>query len=627
MKPLVAVRQKTSLEVAEAHDLLAQLLSRQERLELEHPPSSDGRALRARSTFPTARLTRIPTGRLGVSLDLARSSGFTEIHLLIEYSRDYVRWRNRVAGTGAVLMVVFLLPVLLSALNHSIAGLALFGFWEALGFLLMGVVMIRGDLLLDARAKRLEGDLWRALRLRGLLMIAEKEKAASEWASALTSMLVLAMALPFLWAMTLFGYGHVAFPALLFLFFPFFLAYIAFFTTDWLPFRYQWRVRRILLAVSWFGFTFLSPFFALGTFHEMPKSAPAGMAAGAFHDLFAFFGFPFVLAAHIMPLQSLLKYLRSTQGRYGDVLAAPSGGLEDPFPKVVPLTVFRAASFATLALLTVGFIYCSYKLTTEYWNFLIILGAPESALGRLGDSIPESVRQQTPAVILGFLAWPWALLVGTWLFLKLRGLWVRLYPPRVGEPVALDLLTHPGFQESVRVCLGAKSLVAVWARAPGNRVYGAALQRHGWNRRHHRLYLDRSTFLHLRRSQQREAIIWHEVGHVLRARNRESILFDLLFLVWAEHARTTITDSIQTELACDRFVYEAMRTVEPLREVLIFLDSSTTPVINDRGTGLLAPIARLVALAVGVERLSDWHPHVSTRLAVLESLQAEASPQ
>jgi hypothetical protein len=133
------------------------------------------------------------------------------------------------------------------------------------------------------------------------------------------------------------------------------------------------------------------------------------------------------------------------------------------------------------------------------------------------------------------------------------------------------------------------------------------------------LLIDPIVFSVIRDARQREALIWHEVGHLHHASSQSGWWLDILFNVWGVQVKGILFDPLRVELSADTYATKKMNDAEPLLGALRELEKIGWGSMPSRSSSFWDDLLGLVKIMIGLETFWYVHPHLTVRITELEN--------
>jgi len=180
----------------------------------------------------------------------------------------------------------------------------------------------------------------------------------------------------------------------------------------------------------------------------------------------------------------------------------------------------------------------------------------------------------------------------------------------------LDELVYSGFYNALKEELKAEKLAV---RLNGNpfHITCAEINRPFLTKRNFIILLNPYVFSILS-MKEREAVIWHEIGHIKPGNQIWKFLSECLFNIWGEQVNRILNDSVIEEKNADQFVIKKMGTSEHIIAVLERLNSLFKEVKFFPREKRLKTFYSIVKIMYGVRKIIYWHPEFETRLFFLK---------
>lgn len=385
-----------------------------------------------------------------------------------------------------------------------------------------------------------------------------------------------------------------------------------------LAYRYTFLRERLFLSMLWFILISL-PGLLVIPFTQPDVFQPPVL-------FFIYFGW---LVTFLLFLSRGNSTAKSIREEIGSLTAPPSEGYETLQVSKIAAWLYKITALAFL-LTMAGYLY--------FGIFHLLAAALDpAARGRVMQSIeavasfsgeqfdffiphsrlPEAARLASIIfwATLSVMSIPLAVTLVHWA----RRLARLLFGERkIGSPAAaaqVEANTRPGLIDEIRQVIGAQALDVLVLNNPLERITGASILMPGILGGRPVLMVDSLYIAMLDDRLAAEAIIWHEVGHLVNDRPLWRLVLALVFNFLDEQARAVLIDPLLGEIRADAYAARRMGDARPLIKAL-----ETMKAPRPR------PIARqeyrnMLRLMVGDAGLADYHPHSDIRIAQLRGLE------
>jgi len=119
---------------------------------------------------------------------------------------------------------------------------------------------------------------------------------------------------------------------------------------------------------------------------------------------------------------------------------------------------------------------------------------------------------------------------------------------------------------------------------------------------------------------QREALLWHEVGHVHHPSNIVGWLLDVLFNIWGVQIKSILIDSLRVELAADMYAAKKMGNARPVLAMLQKLEKVGWGSKPDQKGSFWGDFIGLSKIMLGLEGFFYVHPNFEVRINEMKKL-------
>jgi len=602
----------------------------------EECDTSHGRYCLRAAGNPPGRFFLSPSPRLLLefSIQQDREEGFTEIRFYRDWTRTFKQWYYRqIAMTFAAALLCFPIVALLASRVPPLW--TLLSITAPLVAVAWGVSVSTIELKrVDDSLTRIESGFWLAFAQSGArsLLVADDIQQTRQEASLLL-LLTVTMFVPFVVFLAEAGLPQASAGMTLFFLLPLLLALGDLMIVQKLPFRSRWSSLRLFMCLSWFGVMSLPYILVLGV-GRMPTLGPVSYLRDIVDVALHGHGFAvmFALVGFGLYWVSAGEAARKIQALYASFRSLPSGGLED---LAAPRSL--ATSHQVIVILFFGVLAAATALSVAGW---VARAADPRWLGRFFAYYSLEARHFLSAfvgrgragspsadlaiwLLLAALMSPVPVTLWVWLVRVRRRLFGRCWGTVRQDQgfELLEALTRKGLFAQLKAELGACA-VCVRVHRQGLVAFGASLRIDGLRRRSAILTLDPIVWSALRSPEEREALLWHEVGHVRQQKPALWVLGEIVFNVWGQQVESLLTDSFRAELEADQFAAEKMADPVHLVSALEKLEALGWGhwAVVPRQETLLTGLRDAVRITLGFERMSYWHPHFRVRIRELEKL-------
>ena|GEM_PF-3645095 len=316
----------------------------------------------------------------------------------------------------------------------------------------------------------------------------------------------------------------------------------------------------------------------LCTKHPSPNALISVLLPGATQKLESMASFLVVLIILFAPfilfipnMSDLLKYIQEAKKpkEVNSVLKE----IDDFSLNSKKVFIFRIFNFAL----------ASFSLIIIYWGLGYIgksIAHPEVLWSSIIKIISHAFPTLKDAKEIGTFAsliiiWsliPFALFSAAWMYEILMLLRWKVFPPLKKDSgrELLEALTHEGMFEEVKSSLKARHLAIYKDPNQHGICYFAQAAR--WSGIHgcYGIFLDVAAISALTRNNKEiEAVVWHEVGHMVRNKHRYRMLLAAIFFIWHSRISSLLRDSMALEFKADEFARARMGTGDFLCNVLL----------------------------------------------------------
>jgi len=330
----------------------------------------------------------------------------------------------------------------------------------------------------------------------------------------------------------------------------------------------------------------------------------------------------FIILFWLVFLGALLYLAGIYKTFYQNLTINPSGGHEDIYPRAFPLYYYRFVAlihFSIISFATIcGILDIISKIIDPRWRLQFNSFYFGNILFLKIIWLIFFFIMSLP-IIYSLLSW----------FLRLLNLFVGIRLKKYGAFFGkeyLDSITRPGLYDEIKASLGGDILIYVRGGPFG---VVALFKKNIFQSKY--ILTIHANFFHRIGSQEREAIIWHEVGHFKQRSFLHTLVVDLVFNIWAKLMRPLLDDSVLREVKADKFaVHQMKEQKEPLIRALEELRKAQkrnyrTPLgigysdVNKFGPHYItfSSLKNFIRMLQGEERLPSFYPSEEIRIKQL----------
>lgn len=304
-----------------------------------------------------------------------------------------------------------------------------------------------------------------------------------------------------------------------------------------------------------------------------------------------------------------------------DIRSIASRGMEIPSSSGIRLHIVRLLAMG-LSVYSLGLTYLglAYMLSavsnpSKLWLVVKEITAPLQPIGVF-----------IMVLIFAVSLLPLILFMVAWLFNVSRDVIWFLKRPIKGDSGSefFDTLTHSGMFQEVKAALGARYLAVYKDPNPSGEYYFARQAAWSGIGRCHGLAVDLAAIAKFtRENRETEAIIWHEVGHMVGLSPKLRLIARVVCLWSHSRISAVFQDSLKRELAADEFVTSAMGTCKPLRSVLVRISQALVGETSLQSQKKLSIWKALWYVIFSTPDLTYVHPHYELRCRHLATEDAK----
>lgn len=389
-----------------------------------------------------------------------------------------------------------------------------------------------------------------------------------------------------------------------------------------LPFRYNFHLGRITFTTAQLIYVLMPGlfFFLDGTAALFVNYLEWGLLGDSYDALHLpevlrlMSWFFWICTLLYPPLAIMAIWAESVQHkiRYPSYSQPPSFGLEPPAFDYQALTTFRRAGLVYFSMLSLGSVFGALVLLNFYTGYF-------SGLNRQGLIANEDVW----IWMLVLYVIPIGIYVLTMTFQLARSLFPIMPAGHMDEFLSqryFDEHLGAGFWQELSTEMGtAKVFVAVSGSFQVG-TFGAAIFRAGLLNKRYVVLVDPLAFAIVKDKKERQAVIWHEIGHAKQYPTERAFLGWALLHVWSLQAYYTLEDSFDQEYVADAFVVKKMGTAQHLMDAMKRLRDASQEVRTQKPQTALEILRVIVRVMIGLDDVWYFHPDGEMRQRIAQKI-------
>lgn len=389
-----------------------------------------------------------------------------------------------------------------------------------------------------------------------------------------------------------------------------------------LPFRYNFHLGRITFTTAQLIYVLLPGlfFFFDGTAALFASYLESGLLGDSYDAMYltevlhlmSWFFWICTLLYPVLAIGAIWAESIQQKIRYPSYSQPPSFGLETPAVEYQALFTFRRTSLIYFGILSLG----SAFGVVELFNFYVGYFSGFNRQGLIADDdiwvwisvlyvIPIGIHLSLMTVKFVRFLFP-AMPAG--------------YMDEFRSQHYFDQHLGAGFWQELAAEVGTSKIYVAVSGSFQPGVFGAAIFRVGLLNKRYVILIDPLAFVILKDKKERQAVIWHEIGHAKQYPTERELLGWILLHVWSLQAYYTLVDSFDQEYAADAYVVKKMGTAQHLVNAMKHLRDASKVVRTHKTQTALETLKVIIRVVLGIDDVWYFHPDIEIRQRIAQKI-------